>query len=50
MTYLLKEYQGKTKLSIIQDDPRSETQPAQEDDGGSAILLGLKQLVENGER
>ena len=48
MTYLLEEHQGKTKLSIIQDDPRPQTQPAQEDEGGNAILLSLRTLVENG--
>ena len=48
MTYLLEEYQGITRLSIIQDDPRPQTQPTEEDEGGNTILLGLKRLVENG--
>lgn len=48
MTYLLEENQGKTKLSIIQEDPRPQTQPAQADEGENTILLGLKALIENG--
>jgi uncharacterized protein YndB with AHSA1/START domain len=44
MTYLLEEKNGKTTLSIIQDDPRPQSEPAEED--GSGILDGLKKLVE----
>lgn len=48
MTYLLEESHKGTKLSIVQDDPRPQTQPVQEDDGANAILQGLKALVEHG--
>jgi len=44
MTYLLEEADGKTTLSIIQDDPRPQSEPADED--GAGILDGLKKLVE----
>jgi uncharacterized protein YndB with AHSA1/START domain len=44
MTYLLEEKDGKTTLSIIQDDPRPQSEPS--DEGDSGILNGLKKLVE----
>ena len=47
MTYKLEKSGGKTKLSIVQEDPRPQTQPTNEDDSGNAILAGLKQLVES---
>ena len=47
MSYKLEESGGKTKLSIIQDDPRPQTQPTKDDDSGNAILSGLKKLVES---
>jgi uncharacterized protein YndB with AHSA1/START domain len=47
MTYFLEENQGKTTLSIIQDDPRPQTQAAtQEEEGENPILAGLKALAE----
>jgi hypothetical protein len=49
MSYVLEENAGKTILSIIQDDPRPQTEPATADDrAGNAILQGLKELVERG--
>ncbi len=48
MTYLLEEGDEGTKLSVVQDDPRPQTQPAQADDGENTILKGLKELVEHG--
>ena len=47
MTYLLEEGHEGTRLSIVQDDPRPQTQPAQDYDGENAILKGLKELVEH---
>ena len=48
MTYLLKESQGSTVLSIIQDDPRPQTLPQESinEEEGNAILRGLKDLIE----
>ena len=50
MTYHLDFIQGETTLSIIQDDPRPQTQSEgqQEDkeEGENPILLGLKALIE----
>lgn len=47
MTYLLEEGHEGTKLSIVQDDPRPQTQAVQKDDGENPILKSLKELVEN---
>ncbi len=46
MTYSLDEVDGKTTLTITQDDPRGQPvqEPAEESDHG--ILDGLKKLVE----
>ena len=47
MTYFLEEHQGKTRLSIIQDDPRPQSQEAtKEEEGENPILVALKDLVE----
>lgn len=47
MTYMLEEVNGKTTLTIIQDDPREQVpQEPANDDAGNAILNGLKKLVE----
>jgi uncharacterized protein YndB with AHSA1/START domain len=47
MTYQLDEEGGKTKLTIIQDDPRPRAQSeTAEDQEENSILLGLKALIE----
>jgi uncharacterized protein YndB with AHSA1/START domain len=48
MTYFLEENQGKTTLSIIQDDPRPQTQSATQgaEEGENPILEALKDLAE----
>jgi uncharacterized protein YndB with AHSA1/START domain len=47
MTYSLKEADGKTQLTITQDDPRDQAATESEDaEKDNAILEGLKQLVE----
>lgn len=48
MTYLLEEMGGSTMLSITQDDPRSSSDQASNDDSGNAVLKALKDLVETG--
>jgi uncharacterized protein YndB with AHSA1/START domain len=51
MTYLLEEEKGTTTLSIVQDDPRPQSAPIEEqpgeEDTQNPILLGLKSLLEN---
>ena len=47
MTYSLEEADGKTTLTIIQEDPRDQPAGAAEDEeNGNAVLDGLKKLVE----
>lgn len=47
MTYFLEESQGKTTLSIIQDDPRPQAQSStQEEEGENPVLVALKDLAE----
>ena len=46
MMYLLEDHGDRTTLSIVQEDPRPQGQADDVDDGGNAILEGLKALVE----
>ena len=46
MTYSLEEADGKTILTIIQDDPREQIPQEQADENENSVLDGLKKLVE----
>lgn len=46
MTYSLEEIDGKTMLTITQDDPREQVQQEQAEESDNGILVGLKKLVE----
>ncbi len=47
MTYLLNESNGKTTLSIIQEDPRQQNSDQPQEEGENSVLIGLKKLVES---
>ncbi len=46
MTYTLAEINGKTTLTIIQDDPREQQPEEQAEDDENSVLNVLKKLVE----
>lgn len=46
MTYTLEELDGKTTLTIIQDDPREQSPQEQPEESENSVLAGLKKLVE----
>ena len=46
MTYALEEINGKTTLTIIQDDPREQLPQEQTEESENSVLAGLKKLVE----
>ncbi|BCL83039.1 hypothetical protein ccbrp13_55040 [Ktedonobacteria bacterium brp13] len=46
MTYTLEELNGKTTLTIIQDDPREQQPQEQPEESENSVLAGLKKLVE----
>jgi len=46
MTYTLEEINGKTTLTITQDDPREQLPQEQAEENENSILDGLKKLVE----
>jgi uncharacterized protein YndB with AHSA1/START domain len=46
MTYRVEETDGKTMLTIIQDDPREQQPQEQADEAENTVLDSLKRLVE----
>jgi uncharacterized protein YndB with AHSA1/START domain len=46
MTYALQEANGKTTLTITQDDPREQRPQEQVEENENSVLDGLKKLVE----
>lgn len=48
MSYLLEDVDGRTLLTITQEDTRSQSVQEPADEAENAILLALKKLVEDG--
>src|SRR6185369_8901027 len=46
MTYLLEEFNGKTTLTIVQEDPREAHAQAETEESDNSVLNSLKKLVE----
>jgi uncharacterized protein YndB with AHSA1/START domain len=46
MTYSLEETDGRTTVTITQDDPREQPAQAEADEQENSVLTSLKQLVE----
>jgi uncharacterized protein YndB with AHSA1/START domain len=47
VVYMLQEHSGGTKLTIIQDNNRTETSKAESEGNWNVVLDGLKKIVEN---